>query len=107
MRLSAPTKPVFLISLIIAIVTLLSVLDVMNQGRSSVVEAACTKLSWTETGQRIARAAMDFGAPEAVLKGGRVEMLWRQSMWETIGGGTSEIMRGLIAKQALGLSART
>ena len=30
MKLSAPTKPVFLISLIIAIVTLLSVLNVIN-----------------------------------------------------------------------------
>ena len=31
------------------------------------------------------------------------EFLWRQSLWETIGGGTSEIMRGVVAKSALGL----
>jgi hypothetical protein len=28
-------------------------------------------------------------------------------MWETIGGGTSEIMRGIVAKQALGLGGRS
>lgn len=83
----------------------LSVLDAMEHGRPSAVEAACTKLSWTETCQRIARSALDLGGPEALVREGGVdlELLWRQSMWETIGGGTSEIMRGLIARQALGL----
>jgi len=28
-------------------------------------------------------------------------------MWETIGGGTSEVMRGIVAKQALGLGGRS
>ena len=45
--------------------------------------------------------------PEALVHGSRVELLWRQSLWETIGGGTSEVMRGVIAKQGLGLAGRT
>ncbi len=84
----------------------LVILDAMQRGRSCTVEAACNKLAWTETCQNIARAAHDFGAPEAVIKGARVELLWRQSMWETIGGGTSEVMRSVIARQGLGLSGR-
>jgi len=36
-----------------------------------------------------------------------VDLLYRQSMWETIGGGTSEIMRGIVAKAALGLAVRS
>ena len=41
------------------------------------------------------------------MSGNRVELLWRQSMWQTIGGGTSEIMRGVVARQGLGLAGRT
>jgi hypothetical protein len=41
------------------------------------------------------------------VHGGRPDLLWRQSMWETIGGGTSEIMRGVVAKQGLGLAGRS
>jgi hypothetical protein len=84
----------------------LRVLDAMQKGRPAAVEAAENKVVHTEVCQRIARAALDFGAPEALLHGSRVEQLWRQSMWETIGGGTSEIMRGVIARQGLGLAGR-
>jgi len=82
----------------------LRVLEALEKGRSSTVEAACNKLAWTTTCQNIARAALDFGGPEGLVKGTMVEFLWRQSMWESIGGGTSEVMRGVIARQALGLS---
>ena len=81
----------------------LAVLDAMLRGRPGAVEAAANKVVHTEVCQQIARAALDFGGPEAVVSGERVEQLWRQSLWETIGGGTSEIMRGVVAKQALGL----
>jgi alkylation response protein AidB-like acyl-CoA dehydrogenase len=72
-----------------------------------VVEAAANKVAHTVACQSIARAALDFGHPEALVAGGRVERLWRQSLWETIGGGTSEIMRGVVSKQALGLGGRS
>ena len=84
----------------------LRVLDAMLQGRPAVVEAAANKVAHTVACQSIARAAQGFGSPEALAAEARVNLLWRQSMWETIGGGTSEIMLGVVARQALGLSAR-
>ncbi len=81
----------------------LRVLDAMQRGAPGVVEAAANKVAHTVVCQHIARSALDFGGPEALVDGSRLELLWRQSMWETIGGGTSEIMRGVVAKQALGL----
>ena len=65
------------------------------------------KVVHTVVCQNIARAALDFGGPEALVTGSRVELLYRQSMWETIGGGTSEVMRGVVAKQALELVGKT
>ena len=44
-------------------------------------------------------------AGRALDQGTPMEFLWRQSISETIGGGTSEVMRGLIARVALGLGA--
>ena len=85
----------------------LRVLDAMQRGRPGVVEAAASKVAHTVACQSVARAALDLGHPEALVHGSRVEGLWRQSLWETIGGGTSEIMRGVVARQALGLGGRT
>ncbi len=48
---------------------------------------------------------MDFGGEEALIVGERPELLWRLSLWETIGGGTTEVMRSVVARQALGLGA--
>jgi alkylation response protein AidB-like acyl-CoA dehydrogenase len=84
----------------------LLVLDAMQKGRPAVAEAAANKVVHTLVCQHIARAVVDLGGPEALVSGARPELLWRQSMWETIGGGTSEIMRGIVAKQALGLGGR-
>jgi alkylation response protein AidB-like acyl-CoA dehydrogenase len=85
----------------------LRVLDAMQRGRSGAVEAAANKVVHTVVCQHIARAALDLGSPEALVAGSRVELLWRQSLWETIGGGTSEVMRGVVARQALGLGGRS
>jgi alkylation response protein AidB-like acyl-CoA dehydrogenase len=81
-------------------------LETLGAGRSIVVEAACNKLAGSEACQQIARAALDLGAPETLVRGGTLEFLWRQSISETIGGGTSEIVRGIIARNGLGLGAR-
>ncbi len=83
----------------------LRVLEAIQKGRDSSVDAAYNKLAGSELCQAIARTALDLGGPEALERGSRMEFLWRQSTWETIGGGTSEIMRGLIARQALKLGA--
>jgi alkylation response protein AidB-like acyl-CoA dehydrogenase len=85
----------------------LRLLDALQRGRPGIVEAAANKVVHTLACQEIARAALDFGGPEALVHGARVELLWRQSLWETIGGGTSEVMRGVIAKQGLGLAGRS
>jgi alkylation response protein AidB-like acyl-CoA dehydrogenase len=84
----------------------LRVLDCMQRGRPAVVEAATNKVAHTIACQKVTRAAMDFGAGEALVRGSRVGLLWKISIWETIGGGTSEVMRGLVARHGLGLGAR-
>ena len=84
----------------------LRVLDAMQCGRPGVVEAAANKVFQSEVCQRIARSAFDFGGPEALVDVARVNTLWRQSLWETIGGGTSEVMRGVVARHGLGLGGR-
>ena len=84
----------------------LRVLDAMLKGRPAVVEAAANKVAHTVTCQNIARAAFSFGCPEALLEEARVGALWRQSLWETIGGGTTEVMLGVVARHGLGLGAR-
>ncbi|MGE4608589.1 MAG: acyl-CoA dehydrogenase family protein [Myxococcota bacterium] len=85
----------------------LRVLDAMQRGQPGAVEAAANKVVHTVVCQKIARAALDFGGPEAIVGGSRVELLWRQSMWETIGGGTSEVMRSVVARHGLGLGGRS
>ncbi len=84
----------------------LRVVDAMRRGRSGAVEAAANKVAHTVVCQRIARAALDLVGSEALVRGATVEFLWRQSLWETIGGGTSEVMRGVVARQGLGLGGR-
>ena len=79
------------------------VLDAMLHGRPATDAAAANKVAHTETAQAIARAALDLFGAEGRVVGAPPEFLWRQSLWETIGGGTSEIMRGVVAKQVLGL----
>ncbi len=84
----------------------LRVLDAMRKGRPGVAEAAANKVVQSLVSQEIARAAMCFGGPDSLADGCRINTLWRQSLWETIGGGTSEVMRGVVAKQELGLGGR-
>lgn len=85
----------------------LRVLDCMQQQRTAVVEAAANKVAHTNACAAIAATAMEFGAAEAVVEGSRPDVLWRASIWEPIGGGTSEIMRSLVARHALGLTGKS
>lgn len=84
----------------------LLVLDAMQKGRAAGVESAANKVLHSVVSQEIARAAFDLAGPAALADDSPLNTLWRQSLWETIGGGTSEIMRGVVAKQGLGLSGR-
>ncbi|MFN7954186.1 MAG: acyl-CoA dehydrogenase family protein [bacterium] len=82
----------------------LRVLDAMGRGEPAMAEAAANKVAHTLACQRIARAAFDLGGP-AALADARMHLLWQVAMYETIGGGTTEIMRGIVARQVLGLDA--
>ena len=81
----------------------LAMCEAVQDGRDAAVEAAANKLAGSEVAQEVSRLAGDLGVPDSVVVGSQVEYLWRQSISETIGGGTSEIMRGLIAGRGLGL----
>lgn len=83
----------------------LAVLAELEAGRPAVVEAACSKLAGSELAQAIARTALDLAGPEGVAAGTVPEYLWRQSISETVGGGTSEMMRNTIARMGLHLGA--
>ncbi|NND66123.1 MAG: pilus assembly protein CpaD [Halioglobus sp.] len=81
----------------------LKVLATMVAGGNATVDAAMNKIIHTTVCQDIARAVLDLGGPEALVSGERPELIWRQSLTETIGGGTSEIMRSVVSRQLLGL----
>jgi alkylation response protein AidB-like acyl-CoA dehydrogenase len=70
------------------------------------VQAAANKVTHTRVLQSIARTAMDLGGAGALLSDAGIEVLWRQTMTETIGGGTTQIMQSIIARQRLGLEAK-
>lgn len=70
-------------------------------------QAASNKVTHTRVLQSIARTAMELGGAEALVSDEGIELLWRQTMTESIGGGTSQIMQSIIARQRLGLSAKT
>ena len=85
----------------------LIVLDAMMKGRPAVVEVAANKIVHTRVCQEVARTVLDLGGPEALVADARPALLYCQSMWESIGGGTTEIMLGIVARQGLGLGGRT
>jgi alkylation response protein AidB-like acyl-CoA dehydrogenase len=81
------------------------------KNRVPTTEAAMYKLWQSQLGQRIANAALDLIGPDAQLKpgqpeapvGGRYERSYRYTVVDTIGGGTSEVQKNIIARRALGL----
>ncbi len=81
------------------------------KSRVPTVEAAMYKMWQSQLGQRIANAALNLIGPDAQLKpgqpeapvGGRYERSYRYTVVDTIGGGTSEVQKNIIARRALGL----
>jgi alkylation response protein AidB-like acyl-CoA dehydrogenase len=66
-------------------------------------EVAANKLAHVRAIQEIARTAMEIGGPEAYLAGAVPALHWSQTMTESVGGGTTEIMESLVARRRLGL----
>ena len=79
--------------------------------RVPTLEASEYKLYMNECGKRVANTALDLMGPEGVLRpgedgaplGGRFERSYRYTVVDTIGGGTSEIQKNIIARRGLGL----
>ncbi len=75
------------------------------------VESSQYKLFATEYSLRLANASMDLGAPGSQLRvhtddapmKGRAESTYRYTVIDTIGGGTSEVQKNIIARRGLGL----
>ena len=75
------------------------------------IESSMYKLYMNELGQRVANWALDLMGAEWQLKpgaegapvGGRFERSYRYTVVDTIGGGTSEIQKNIIANRGLGL----
>jgi len=87
------------------------VASLQQAGKVPNYEASIAKLYSSELGQRLARTGMDllglYGqlhpkSKHARLKG-RIERYYLVSVAETIAGGTSEIMRNIVAVRGLGL----
>jgi len=73
-------------------------------------EGSAAKLLWSETNQHITKLAIEIEGPYAMLSGGEHAVedgLWQRlqlrSRGNTIEGGTSEILRNIIAERVLGL----
>jgi alkylation response protein AidB-like acyl-CoA dehydrogenase len=83
----------------------------VERGELSGVEGSMSKLFKSESAQRHFRDILDLLGPEGVLasesgsapEGGRFEQSFRSSVVQTIYGGSSEIMREIIAEGRLGL----
>ena len=80
-------------------------------GPAPTCEASMYKLYATELSKRVANASLDVGGPgsqlrvhteEAPMKG-RSELTYRYTVIDTIGGGTSEIQKNIIARRKLDL----
>ena len=75
------------------------------RGADATAAAAANKVTHTDVCRRIADFAVDVGGAAALDDAERPSLLWKIATWESIGGGTSEIMRGVVARRRLGLGA--
>src|SRR5437868_4076492 len=83
----------------------------MKGGAPPTTESSEYKLYATEFSKRLANASMDIAGPGSVLRvhtedapmNGRAESTYRYTVIDTIGGGTSEVQKNIIARRKLGL----
>ena len=80
-------------------------------GAAPTAEASAYKLFATEFSKRLADASMDLAGPGTQLRvgtddapmQGRAESTYRYTVLDTIGGGTSEVQKNILARRKLGL----
>ena len=98
--------------IIVTLIGYLVILDAaLNSSKTPTVEASEYKLYATELSRRIADATMDIVGPGAQLAlgtedaplRGRAESCYTYTVIDTIGGGSSEVQRNIIAKRKLDL----
>ncbi len=83
----------------------------MQGGAPPTTQASEYKLFTTELSKRLADASMDICGPGSQLRvrteeaplEGRAESTYRYTVIDTIGGGTSEVQKNIIARRELGL----
>ncbi len=88
-------------------VAALCTLAAMEAGGDGIVEAARAKLLGGRAVQNIARIPYDLGDVTALARDGIHGFLWHETVMETIAGGTSEVMLGMVARHGLGLGKRS
>ena len=67
--------------------------------------AARQKIVGTWLVQAISRLPFDVGDTRQLVIGEPFEFMWRESILESIAGGTSQVMAGMVARRALGLGS--
>ena len=93
----------------------LKVIATASAGEVPNIESAMFKLWTTQLGQKIADAFLTFAGPAGALKrgaanaplDGRFEHSFRYAVVDTVGAGTSEVQRNIIARRGLGLPVGT
>jgi alkylation response protein AidB-like acyl-CoA dehydrogenase len=85
----------------------LETLALTEAGHDCTGAAARLKLLGSQACQAIARCAFEVGSVAATERDDDLAFLWRESVMETIAGGTSEIMRGVLARTELGMEVAT
>ena len=83
----------------------------MKGGAPPTTESSEYKVYATELSKRLANAAMDIVGHDAQVRvgtedapmAGRTESTYRYTVLDTIGGGTSEVQKNIIARRKLGL----
>jgi alkylation response protein AidB-like acyl-CoA dehydrogenase len=66
-------------------------------------EGSLTKWMWSETNQRLTELAADLLGPDALQAGGRWAYELLRARGNTIEGGTTEILKNIVAERVLGL----
>jgi len=84
----------------------LAAVAALAAGGQAVMEAAQAKLLGSQLSQAIPRVGLDLLGTAGVVGDNEMAFLWRESVMETIAGGTVEVMASMLARQGLGLGSK-